>query len=179
MKIGENTLGVSTKDKIKIISFVFVGYIILGVLLDWVFGRNFQTWYFYLAKGVCFGLVFSIGFYFIIKKMTKGIMLKLDIPLEEGEELEAYGIANLFLKGQAIGGKLGLTQAYLVFHSHKFNFSKRTVRIAFTDIQHVKGCKTMGLIDNGLLVQVADQDCRFVVNDRAKWIEVITKKIKQ
>lgn len=179
MKIGENALGVSTKDKIKIISFVIVTYIPLVVFLDWVFEQKLATWYYYFLKGVFFGVLFSVFFYFVIKKMTKGIMLKLEIPLEEGEELEAYGVANFFLKKQAIGGKLGLTPAHLVFHSHKFNLSKRTVRIAFADIQEVKPCMTIGLIDSGLKVKVANQEYRFVVSDRAKWLELLKEKIKK
>lgn len=178
MKIGENALGVSTKDKVKMVSLVIVMYIPVVVLLDWVFEQKLETWYFYLSKGVFFGVLFSVFFYFFIKKMTKGIMLKLAIPLEEGEELEAYGVANFFLKRQAIGGKLGITQAYVVFHSHKFNLSKRTVRIALADIQDVKPCKTMGIIDNGLKIKLADQEYRFVVNDRAKWLELLKDKMK-
>lgn len=178
MKIGADALGVSKKDAIKIVSLVIVTYILLGVLLDWVFNHSLAAWYYYLVKGVLFGVFFSLVFYFFIKKMTKGILLQLDLPLEEGEVLEAYGVANLFLKGQAIGGKLGITQDYLLFHSHKFNFTKKTVRIAFADVQTIQPCRTMGIIDNGLKVKLADQECRFVVNDRAKWMELLEVKLK-
>ncbi len=178
MKIGADALGVSKKDAAKIISLVIVAYILLGVLMDWVFDQNLEAWYYYLVKGVLFGVFFSLVFYFFIKKMTKGILLKLDLPLEEDEVLEAYGVANLFLNRQAVGGKLGITQDYLLFHSHKFNFTKKTVRIAFADIQSIKPCRTMGLIDNGLKVNLADQTCRFVVNDRVKWMELLQAKLK-
>ncbi|MBB1149588.1 MULTISPECIES: hypothetical protein [unclassified Myroides] len=178
MKIGEDALGVSKKDATKIVSLVIIGYILLGVLMDWLFDRSLEAWYYYLVKGVLFGVFFSLVFYFFLKKMTKGVLLQLDLPLEEGEVLEAYGVANLFLNRQAIGGKLGITQDYLLFHSHKFNFTKKTVRIAFADIQHIKPCKTMGLIDNGVKVILADQTCRFVVNDRTKWMELLQEKLK-
>ncbi|WP_410877776.1 hypothetical protein [Myroides sp. DW712] len=178
MKIGDDALGVSKKDAIKIVSLVIVTYAILSVLLDWLFDRSLEAWYYYLVKGLLFGLFFSLVFYFFIKKMTKGILLKLDLPLEEDETLEAYGVANLFLSGQAIGGKLGITQDYLLFHSHKFNFTKKTVRIAFADMQSIKPCRTLGVIDNGLKVKLADQECRFVVNDRAKWLELLQVKLK-
>ena len=178
MKIGEDTLGVSKKDAIKIVSLVIVTYMLLGVLLDWLFDRSLEAWYYYLVKGLFFGLFFSLVFYFFLKKMTKGVLLKLDLPLEEGETLEAYGVANLFLKGQAIGGKLGITQDYLLFHSHKFNFTKKTVRIAFADMQKIKACRTLGVIDNGLKIKLANQECRFVVNDRAKWLELLQGKLK-
>jgi len=178
MKIGDDALGVSKKDAIKIVSLVIVTYIVLGILLDWAFDRSLEAWYYYLVKGLLFGLFFSFVFYFFIKKMTKGILLKLDLPLEEGETLEAYGVANLFLSGQAIGGKLGITQDYLLFHSHKFNFTKKTVRIAFAEMQSIKPCRTLGVIDNGLKVKLADQECRFVVNDRAKWLELLQVKLK-
>lgn len=178
MKIGDDLLRVSLKDRIKIVSLVITCYVLLAIALDWLFDRALDSWHYYLLKGVLFGFLFSAFFYFFIKYMTKRVALNLQIPLAEGEELEAYGVANLFLGKEAVGGKLGITETNLVFHSHKFNKSTGTVRIDFTQIERVKPSKIMWCVDNGLDVFVEGRVCRFVVNNRDQWLTLLKKKLE-
>ncbi|MDM1444923.1 GRAM domain-containing protein [Myroides odoratimimus] len=178
MKIGNDTIGISNSDKITILVFFFTVYVLIMLLFDWLFDGAIKSWENYLLKGLVYSIVLSVLMYYAIKTLTKRVELKLQIPLAEGEELEVYGVANMFLGKEALGGKLGLTEDTLVFHSHKFNIQKSTVRIPFEDIKTIKSCRVMWLLNNGIEVQTATDRCVFVVNDRKTWLEVIQKKIK-
>lgn len=178
MKIGSETIGVSNADKVRLIAFFFAIYVLIMLGFDWGFDGIIKRWDSYLIKGLLYSLFLSGLMYYSIKKFTKKVELKLQIPLAEGEELEAHGVANMFLGKEAIGGKLGLTKDTLVFHSHKFNIQKNTVRIPFEDIKSVKPCKVMWILNNGIEVKTQTDRCVFVVNDRKTWLRVIQDKIK-
>jgi hypothetical protein len=176
MKIGSDSIGVSNGDKIKLLVVIFVIYVIVIMLFDWLLDGAIKTWNNYLWRGLVYSILFSVLIYFSISKLTKKVELKLEIPLAAGEELEAYGMANMFLGKEALGGKLGITKDTLVFHSHKFNIQKSTIRIPFDEITILKPCRVMWIMNNGIEVQTHDARCVFVVNDRKQWMEVINQK---
>ncbi|WP_121966769.1 GRAM domain-containing protein [Myroides sp. N17-2] len=178
MKIGNDTIGISNGDKVKLVLFFFVIYVLIMLGFDWLFDGAIKSWENYLLKGLIYSLLLSGLMYYSIKTLTKRVELKLQIPLAEGEELEAYGVANMFLGKEAIGGKLGITEDTLVFHSHKFNIQRSTIRIPFEDIKSIKPCKVMWILSNGIEVRTDAERCVFVVNDRKAWLEVIKQKIK-
>ena len=178
MKIGNDTIGISNGDKVKLVLFFFVIYVLIMLGFDWLFDGAIKSWENYLLKGLIYSLLLSGLMYYSIKTLTKRVELKLQIPLAEGEELEAYGVANMFLGKEAIGGKLGITEDTLVFHSHKFNIQKSTIRIPFEDIKSIKPCKVMWILSNGIEIRTDAERCVFVVNDRKAWLEVIKQKIK-
>ncbi|MGL4582163.1 MAG: GRAM domain-containing protein [Flavobacterium sp.] len=178
MKIGNDTIGISNGDKVKLVLFFFIIYVLIMLGFDWLFDGAIKSWENYLLKGLIYSLLLSGLMYYSIKTLTKRVELKLQIPLAEGEELQAYGVANMFLGKEAIGGKLGITEDTLVFHSHKFNIQKSTIRIPFEDIKSIKPCKVMWILSNGIEVRTAAERCVFVVNDRKAWLEVIKQKIK-
>lgn len=178
MKIGNDTIGISNGDKVKLVLFFFTIYVLIMLGFDWLFDGAIKSWENYLLKGLIYSLLLSGLMYYSIKTLTKRVELKLQIPLAEGEELEAYGVANMFLGKEAIGGKLGITEDTLVFHSHKFNIQRSTIRIPFEDIKSIKPCKVMWILSNGIEVKTDAERCVFVVNDRKAWLEVIKQKIK-
>lgn len=178
MKIGNDTIGISNGDKVKLVLFFFVIYVLIMLGFDWLFDGAIKSWENYLLKGLIYSLLLSGLMYYSIKTLTKRVELKLQIPLAEGEELEAYGVANMFLGKEAIGGKLGITEDTLVFHSHKFNIQRSTIRIPFEDIKSIKPCKVMWILSNGIEIRTDAERCVFVVNDRKAWLEVIKQKIK-
>lgn len=178
MKIGNDTIGISNGDKVTLVLFFFTIYVLIMLGFDWLFDGAIKSWENYLLKGLIYSLLLSGLMYYSIKTLTKRVELKLQIPLAEGEELEAYGVANMFLGKEAIGGKLGITEDTLVFHSHKFNIQKSTIRIPFEEIKSLKPCKVMWILSNGIEVRTDTERCVFVVNDRKAWLEVIKQKIK-
>ncbi|MDM1383602.1 hypothetical protein HX024_13015 [Myroides marinus] len=177
MKIGNDSIGISNTDKIKLLAVIFAVYVAVIMLFDWLLDGSLKTWDNYLIKGVIYSILFSVLIYVSINKLTKKVELKLEIPLVAGEELEAYGMANMFLGKEAIGGKLGITEDTLVFHSHKFNIQKSTIRIPFDEMTVLKPCRVMWFMNNGIEVQTYDSRCVFVVNDRKTWLEIIHKKM--
>ncbi|MTG98880.1 MULTISPECIES: hypothetical protein [Myroides] len=178
MKIGNDTIGISLADKIKLFIFNFLIYVLLILLLDWFFDGTIKSWDVYLLKGIIYSILFTGIIYFTLKTMTKRVATKLQIPLAEGEELEAHGVANMFIGKEAVGGKLGITPEALIFHSHKFNMSTGTVRINYDMIKAVKPTRIMWLINTGIKVYLKDGDSFvFVVSDRKVWLELIAKKL--
>lgn len=178
MKIGNDSIGISNSDKVRVVIIFSVVYILVMIAFDWGFDGVLKSWQSYIVKGLLYGFFFAGLIYYSITKLTKKVELKLAIPLAVGEELEAEGVANMFLGKEAIGGKLGITNDTLVFHSHKFNIQKNTVRIPFEDIQSIKPCRVMWMLNNGIEVNTKTDKCVFVVNDRKTWFEVIQKKMK-
>lgn len=177
MKIGNDLLEITMKQKLKIAGITILSYTILLVVLDLLFDGSLQSQIYYIIKGGVSGILFSLVFYGVALFFTKKITPKVEFPLDDDEVVEAYGVANLFMGKEAVGGKLGLTQNALIFHSHKFNIQTGTVRIPLDRIKKIKPCKTLWLVDNGLEVQTDLQTCRFVVNDRANWLKTIKAKL--
>lgn len=177
MKIGNELLEVTILQKVKIVATFVVSYILVLVLLDALFEETLQSPIYYLIKGGVSGILFSLVLYGVARFFTKKIAPKVEFPLDDDEVVEASGVANLFMGKEAVGGKLGITQKALIFHSHKFNIQTGTVRIPLNRIKKIRPCKTLWLVDNGLEVQTDLQTCRFVVNDRATWIKTIQAKL--
>ena len=85
------------------------------------------------------------------------------------------GMASHFKDGITVGGTLFLMEDRLIFQTNSINFIKRHEQTIFLNkITEVELVKTMGLINNGLLIKNKDnQNEQFVVNKREIWKEQI------
>jgi hypothetical protein len=85
------------------------------------------------------------------------------------------GMASHFKDGITVGGTLYLMDDRLIFQTNSMNFIKRHEQTIFLNkIAKVELVKTMGLINNGLLIKINDnQNEQFVVNKREIWKEQI------
>lgn len=87
------------------------------------------------------------------------------------------GMVSHFKDGITVGGTLYLLDDKLIFQTNSINFIKRHEQTIFlSQIAEVEFVKTMGLVNNGLLIKIKDnQNEQFVVNKREIWKEQIEK----
>jgi hypothetical protein len=102
----------------------------------------------------------------------------MKIDLDPNETLIRQGGANLQRRWEAVGGRLLLTNARLVFSSHAFNVQKGSVEIPLAAIRDVAPCWTkflgfLPLAPNSLCVSTDQGEHRFVVHGRSQWAEAI------
>ena len=82
--------------------------------------------------------------------------------------------ANHLVGREGVGGWLFLTSSGLFFKSHKLNFQAHELWIPFETIQSVSTYKSLGFIENGLLLERVDgTQNKFVVYNPKLWIEKI------
>ncbi len=73
-----------------------------------------------------------------------------------------------------MGGKLFLTNKRLRFRSHKINLQNHDESYPIETIASVEPSSSLGIIPNGLLVQMRDgRRERFVVSGRGNWVSSI------
>lgn len=86
--------------------------------------------------------------------------------------------ANLFKGIEAVGGKLKITKAELIFTPHKVNIQTAPVTIKIEEIIKAQKRNTMFLVPNGMSVTVkAGKEYKFVVNKRSKLIDHLNQTI--
>ncbi len=95
---------------------------------------------------------------------------------ELDDEVYLRGPAN-HMKGIAVGGALHVTATHVHFVSHRFNlWWNHSEPYALADIVAVEERRTLGLIPNGFTITLRDgRRERFVVHNRADWIDVIDR----
>ncbi|HED36955.1 MAG TPA: hypothetical protein ENI76_01710 [Ignavibacteria bacterium] len=112
------------------------------------------------------GLIFGV-----IMKYNFKIGNKIQIELQEGENILKEGPANHKVKYESVGGKLFLTTKRLVFKSHKINIQKHIFELELNKINDCNKYKTMGIIPNGLKISTNNNITeKFVVNRPNEWI---------
>jgi len=88
--------------------------------------------------------------------------------------------ANLFKGVEAVGGKLRITTKRLVFQSHSFNVQVGTTEIPLSSIDHLEKEKSLGFINNQMVVVLKDGvRHRFVINNRDNIISMIEHEIRR
>ena len=102
----------------------------------------------------------------------------MKIELAPSETVIREGGANLQRGWEAVGGRLFLTNARLVFASHSFNVQTGPVEILLADIRQVMPCwtKFLGLLpiaNNSLAISTDQGEHRFVVHGRTEWVKAI------
>lgn len=125
-----------------------------------------------ITCGVLFGLIIA-GFVEFQRKRMSSKDGKF-----EGEIVLFEDGANHFLNGEGRGGWLTLTPSRLAFRSHGLNTNNQAIDINITEIVEIIPTQTAGLIPNGLgVVLKTGQKESFVVNNRRKWLSVISQQI--
>ncbi len=177
MKIGKDKIDISLKAKVVYLLGIMVIYALLLLIIDTVLGQR-SSMISYAIQSVVFSVVWFFVFIYAINKFGKKVDNSIKIDLAEDEVLEAEGVANIFRGSEAVGGKLFLTNQHLVFISHKYNIQSGITKLPLESIVSIDKCKTMGFIDNGLLVRTkTGSELKFVVNERNTWLEVLTQKL--
>ena len=88
--------------------------------------------------------------------------------------------ANFFRGIEAVGGRLKITSKRLIFTSHLINVQFGTTEIPINNIEHLEKAKSLGLINNQMIVVLkSGVKYKFVINNRDDVINVIDKELKR
>ena len=88
--------------------------------------------------------------------------------------------ANYFRGIEAVGGKLKITNRRLLFVPHFLNVQNDPIEIPMSDILSVTKRNTLGLIPNGLQINMKNfTHHKFVVWNRSKLIRIIESRIQR
>jgi len=129
-----------------------------------------------IVAAVIAGLVSGLLYGWLTDKFLVGSIFTKPIHfnLDTGDVVIFQTPANHFKGVEGVGGILCLTDKRLIFKSHNINVQKHELSIPFSDIKAVDRYKTLGFMNNGLIVQLGnDVTEKFVVNKAKQWIEHI------
>lgn len=106
----------------------------------------------------------------------------MNLDLHPGERSVRDGAANMQRGIEAVGGRLFLTDARLVFHSHAFNVQTGVTEVPLHEVRSVARCWTrlfglLPLVPNSISVRTDRAEHRFVVFGRAGWVEAIRSAV--
>lgn len=145
------------------------------LLLDKAF-----RWELFVFNAVFFGLIFGFGFLYFMKRSTSSMMKHIQVELEENEQLQHEGAANLFKGVESVGGKLVLTNRRLIFKSHRFNFQTGETAFSWEEIDDVTPRKTAKWLQNGLRIVLKTGDhVDLVVYERDVWLDHIKTSLQK
>lgn len=101
-----------------------------------------------------------------------------EINFQELKNIIYSGRANHYLNGIAVGGNLYLTDNQLIFQTNILNLlQKHECIINLKDITFIEFEKTLGMVNNGLLIRTENGlNEQFVVTNRENWRNEIEKK---
>jgi hypothetical protein len=125
-----------------------------------------------LPIGLVAGALFSSLMSGFVSRQTR--RFKTESP-DFGSEASLHdGPANHFSDLESVGGHLWLTSGQLHFRSHKMNLQNHEWSVPLADIVSAEATKTLGLISNGLRVNMSSGEVhRFIVNDNKRWAQAI------
>lgn len=132
-----------------------------------------------LISGVIGGAIAGLLFSWLIGIVGKSKFINTvtKIETEPDENVLIETPANHFKGIEAVGGKLYLTNKRLIFKSHKLNIQNHELFIDLPDIKSVDRHKTLGLVNNGLLITTSqNMKEKFVVEQAEEWVNRLTVK---
>jgi hypothetical protein len=120
------------------------------------------------------GLIAGLAFSIVINYLTNRLYKKTIVEMSEDEKLIKEGGANHFKGKEGVGGKLVLTDKRLIFKSHKLNIQNHQDNFDLQKIVKAEGTKTLGILNNGLSIELTNKDThKFVVDEPNEWVSEI------
>jgi len=165
-----------------VITAIVSGLLFSGLLIlfNHLFGGHMQSVKIYVFQGLLFGILIAFTIPFLSRKFGTAIDRKVISVLDEDENIEFDGPANLLRGIEGVGGKIFLTNERMFFLPHGMNIQKQQVIIEYGKIESVAPRKTAGLIGNGLrVITISGDKYDFVLYNPKLWIEKIRERIKQ
>ena len=151
--------------------------ILAGLIFGLVFGLIHVFMYdinYALITGPISGLVFGTVLYLFVTSKT--FKRQTQIENIDDKPIVHSGVANHFINGEAVGGKLYLLADKLQFQSHGLNIQNHGLTIEIEQVKEVNFYNTLGLVSNGLAITtLSGEKEKFVVSGRRLWKEEIEK----
>lgn len=132
-----------------------------------------------IGAGLFAGAISGLLFGWLMGVFVKSDFVKQTTKITiDADETILFETGANHLKGiEGVGGKLYLTNKRLVFKSHKLNVQNHQLSLNLADIENVDAYKTLGVLNNGLLVTTIDKATeKFVVDQQGEWVKLLTDK---
>ncbi|QJE98597.1 hypothetical protein [Luteolibacter luteus] len=143
-----------------------------GLLMTIIFSFQAGRWDGGILPGIIAGTIFGTVMVWFAKRQASKMSLKR--PDFGDEKIVLEGPANHFAGAEGVGGYLFLTDSKLFFLSHRFNIQNHELSIPLDEIQSVEASKTLGMVNNGLMIRrTPDLSERFVVFEHERWRDAI------
>lgn len=158
--------------------YVSLGALVFGAAMGLFIGLSTGSGYYGFHGGFFSGAAFG----WMLKRFMKLSPLSLTVDarnegFDEDETIVLHNGANHFKGIEAVGGKLFLTNKRLRFRSHRFNVQAHDESYPLDAIHAVEAVRTLGIIPNGLVVQLKDgRRQRFVVMNRSAWLAQLARR---
>jgi len=158
--------------KYKLIFILISGLIF--VILNGLIGHFFLDINFSWGKSafefVFFGLSFGFVFFFLLKKLTRRNLKKIQIELNENEIFRYEGLAILFQGTEKVSGKLLLTNERLLFKSKTRKDETVETQLDLNEIKEVNSSNTAVLFHNKMMIlDEIGRQIDFLVNKGDDW----------
>jgi hypothetical protein len=125
-----------------------------------------------LIGGLIAGILFALTMQYVAGRLYK----KNTVELADDERVMKEGPANHFKRKEGVGGKLVLTNRRLIFKSHKINIQVHQHHFDLGQIERVKTTRTLRFLENGLTVELTNNEShKFIVDAPNDWADVIIK----
>lgn len=153
---------------------VTIGSIIVQAV---VFGTfSWQITIAAIITGLLFGFSFVLIQPYIKKYADTHLLGKIKIIVPENEHVVLEGGANHFVKSEAVGGKLLLTDKRIIFKSHKFNFQNHEQSFLLYDLKDVRKEEKYKL---GFSFELRNNEIhKFNVDAPQEWIDTLRNKLQ-
>jgi hypothetical protein len=130
----------------------------------------------HIVGALFFAIFFLISMHFIDKKLRANLLGK-DTYL--GNEIISQDLMSHQRGIITDGGGGYLLSDRFVFLPHKLNFSRTPLIIMLSDIEHISGCRILGLFDTRLKITLKSGKIeRFVINENSVLYKTIEQKLK-
>lgn len=154
-----------------------VPWIILMIVFNSIIKGGFTLNIFVstIIGGLVAGLLFALTMQYAAKRLVKNIV----VEITEDEQILKEGSANHLKGKEGVGGKLVLTNKRLIFKSHQLNIQNHRQTIDLEQIAGVQATKSLKILENGLLLDLASNvRHKFIVDEPKDWVAAISNQRK-
>lgn len=164
-----------------------------GLFFGLIMTITFLTWKLITADNLTNATIISIVIISLVGGVVAGLLFGLmttglarsrfvkettKIALMEGEKIEFQSGATHCSGITGAGGKLYLTNKRLYFKSHALNLQTHDLTIFLHDIEQVDRYKSIGVINNGLVVSIKNGTTeKFIVEEASAWKKLLSPKV--
>lgn len=159
------------KQRLLFVALIIVTYLVIALPFDII--RVNEDIKDQVLQAVIFGVLFGLGFPFLLEIWAPRLLAGIKIPeLNKGERIIFEEGANLFRSRiNAVGGKLVLSNQRLLFIPHRYNFQREQAIIKLKDIKVVIPGKITRIANKSLrVISRENAEYYFTVNNREEWI---------
>ncbi len=126
-----------------------------------------------IVSGTFGGILF--GFFMGYIATSKRVANTANFEPDENESIVFQSPANYEVGVEKVGGMLYLTERRLVFKPHSFNIQKQELSLSLTEIISASQHSNLGILKNGLTIQVEnDVIYKFVIDPAEKWVKLLS-----